>query len=467
MENSLLVEGAKRHIGLNTSPTWRYENRTYRPEDISALVLRKIKQQTNMEIGSHPVRDVVITHPQYFWLNQKEATKLAGVLARLNVVATITEPQAAAIAHGMREKAAATHKDVTVLVFDLGGGTFDVTLIQVGQNVFNMVGSGGDSRLGGMTWDHELEQMVKERYRIITDGVEFDDVALDQERIELRQKAVRAKEELSKKENHRFPVEGGGETMIMTISRSEFEFRCKPLVNLCLDRCQQLLQTTGYEWDKVDQVLMVGSSTKMPMIQRAVKETSGKDFIIDRDPKLMVAKGAAIWGHWVKIGLIDARGMESPEEPSGLEVRDSPAVSGRTAHGLGVLARKNGRDIIDILIEQNKPTPCIAEKVFYTTKDNATSILVPLYEGESDEPIYDLPVDEILIEGLPSRPQGSEVRVRLNIDVSGRLEVEVVETETGQSRKVKIERDVIKSKSSPDEPTTEERLRLLDELEIL
>jgi molecular chaperone DnaK len=469
MEGSKFVECAKRYIGLKNGLKWSYDGWTYKPEDISALVLRKIKQRTTNDRSLEPAREVVITHPQNFYMNQKEATKLAGDLAGLKTIATLTEPQAAAIAYGLKERAATERKDITVLVFDLGGGTFDVTLMKVGLSQFEMIGSEGNSRLGGMDWDEQIERVVKDNFRL-ANFQEFEDVANDEQRVKLRKEAMRAKEELSKKAQHRFLIEGGDQKLIVAITQSEFETWTKYLVELCIKRCERLFEITGYRWSEIDQVLMVGSSTKMPMVQKAVEAISGKAPIVDKDPKLMVSKGAAIWAHWVKNGLVDPRWVETEDqEASGLEVREAPGVSGRTAHGLGVLARRetDGRDIVSILIQQNTSTPHTAEQTFFTTKDNATSILVPLYEGESEEPDSAYLMKQIRIDGLPPRPAGSPVKVKFNIDISGRMEVEVVEVGTKHSHKERVEKNFLKSAVSDEDYSFNDRLRHLDELTIL
>jgi molecular chaperone DnaK len=467
MEDTTFVECAKRYIG-DKARKYNIDGWTYKPEDISALVLRKIKQRTTDDRSLEAAREVVITHPQYFFMNQKEATKLAGDLARLKVIATLTEPQAAAIAYGLKERAATESKDITVLVFDLGGGTFDVTLMKVGVNQFEMIGSEGNSRLGGMDWDEQIARVVQDNFRV-ANSQEFEDVANDEQKLRLRKEATRAKEELSKKPQHRFIIEGGDQRIVVIVTQKDFETWTKYLVELCIQRCERLLEMTGHRWSEIDEVLMVGSSTKMPMIQRAVEAISGKPVVVDKDPKLLVSKGAAIWGHWVKHGLVDPRWVEiEDQEPSGLEVRESPGVSGRTAHGLGVLARRetDGRDIVSILIQRNTPTPHVAEQTFFTTKDNATSILVSLYEGESEEPDPAYLMKQIRIGDLPPRPAGSPVKVKFNIDISGRMEVEVVEVGTKHLHKERVEKNFLKS-AGPDEYSFEERLHRLDELTIL
>ncbi|RMG46828.1 MAG: Hsp70 family protein [Acidobacteria bacterium] len=443
-EGSVLVEFAKRDIGLQNGLTWRFAGWEYTAEEISALILRKIVQQLSQDRRMSPVRDVVITHPQYFYMNQKEATREAGELAGLNVVATITEPNAAAIAYGLAERA--TTQDCTILVFDLGGGTFDVTLMRVGEERVEMLGSDGDARLGGMDWDREIVELAKQEFAHRS-GEDFDSVASPEERIRLRKAAERAKMELSRadRDRYRLFIQAGGYTLPLEISRAEFEGMCRYLVERCIERCERLFQQTGYNWAEIDEILLVGNSTKMSMIQEELRRISGREPRIDEYPKLMVAKGAAIWGYWVREGRTDARWVTpEEEEPSGLAVAESPQVSGRTAHGLGVLARMGGRDRIRILIPQNTPTPHAAEETFYTIRDNATAILVRLYEGESENPNACCPIGQILIEDLPPRPEGQPVRVKFEIDHSGRMQVEVTDIRTGRTTIKEINRDLIR-----------------------
>jgi molecular chaperone DnaK len=457
-EGTLLIEFAKRDIGLQNGRTWRYGGWVYTPEEISALILKKIAQLVNKERYLPPVRDVVISHPQYFYMNQKEATKEAGELAGFNVVATISEPNAAAIAYGVYERS--EERDMTVLVFDLGGGTFDVTLMRVAQRRFEMIGSDGDAQLGGIDWDAEIIRFAKEQFRLRA-GEDFDNVASPQDVIQLRKNAQQAKERLSRNDAHRFTLQAGQFTMLIEITRSDFEGMCQHLVERCLSRCHRLFQRTGYDWGKLDEVLLVGSATKMPMIQDAVRRAFGREPRIDSYPKLVVAKGAAIWGYWVEKGVIDPRWIETEEEePAGLEI---PKIAGRTAHGLGVLARSDGRRIVYILVPQNTQTPHETEQIFYPDRDNATSIVVPLYEGDSEDPDSCVPIGHVTIGGLPPRPRDQvQVRVKFKIDVSGRLEVEVVDVQTGRREILQVDRDTRRNRG----PDLEARRRHLQEIRI-
>jgi molecular chaperone DnaK len=472
-----LVEFSKRVIGLSNTPGWpkRYGGWNYTPEEVSALVLRKVVRQVARQHTLPPVRDVIVTHPQWFFMSQKETTREAVELAGLNLLGTITEPHAAAIAYGIF--AEAETRDLTVLVFDLGGGTFDLSLIRIGHNRFQMIGSDGDSQLGGIDWDHLIVARAKEKFRSAT-GDNFDDVMSDEDEVVLRKAAERAKKKLSDTSEIGFWVTGGGSKTRVELTRAEYQEMSHPLVVRCMERCDRLFQQTSYDWSKIDEVLMVGSSTKMPMIQEAVKRALGREPLIDKDPKLMVAKGAAIWGDWIKSGKIDPNVVEEQEETSGLSDLETPSVIGRTAHGLGILATKAnaanpnspiGTAIVSRLIEQNTATPHVYEKTFYTNRDNETAIVVPLYEGESDEPKECVRIGQVALLNMPARPKLQPVKVKFNIDVSGLLEVEMTDVGTGRSEKMRLDRNVLRDQMarSGEASDFETRRRHLDQLELV
>jgi molecular chaperone DnaK len=227
---------------------------------------------------------------------------------------------------------------------------------------------------------------------------------------------------------------------------------------------------------------MVGSSTKMPMIHEAIKLASGKEPKIDKDPKLMVAKGAAIWGHWIKTGQISSlQKAANVQETSGLADLEAPNVVGRTAHGLGLLATRGKRAeaanfndeqeqleaVVSVLIGQNTATPCSYEKTFYTNQDNETSISVPLYEGESEDPKECSRIGHIVMDGLPPRPKHQPIKVKFNIDTSGLLEVEMTDVETGRKVLKRLEKNILRGNSQETEIDLEARRRHLDTLEVV
>jgi molecular chaperone DnaK len=471
-----LVEFAKRSIGIQNPASWpvKYDDWEYSPEEISALILRKLARQVS-QLKLPPAQDVIITHPQWFYLVQKEATREAAELAGLNLIGAITEPHAAAIAYGVYERASGD-RELSVLVFDLGGGTFDTCLMHIGASHFEMLGSSGHTQLGGMDWDALIVNRAKEIYNE-ANGEDFDSVADEEEYIDLRKAAERAKKKLSEHDEIGFWVAANGNRTRAVITRQEFEDWSRPLVDRCLQKCDELFQQTSRGWKDVDEILMVGSATHMPMIREAVRLASGKEPVIDENPKLMVAKGAAIWGHWLKEGKIDAvRKVGIDDEASGLADLETPAVIGRTAHGLGILATRErtghhdaAESVVTILIAQNTATPCAVEKTFYTNRDNEVHIAVPLYEGESEDPKECRRIGQVKLDGLPARPKHQPVNVKFNIDTSGLLEVEMTDVGTGHKEVKRLDKNILSSQQSGDAGGADfqARLRHLDALEIV
>jgi molecular chaperone DnaK len=454
---------AKRDIGTRNPTRWKYEGWEYEPEDISALILRKIARVVQAK-GYPPVRQVVVTHPQYFGFNQKEATKEACELAGLEPIATLTEPHAAAIFWGAYETVRREQREMNVLVFDLGGGTLDVTIMHLTPTSMRILASDGNSRLGGIDWDKVIIDWVKEEYRRRT-GQDPDVVMTDQQRVELQVEAEKVKRKLSQSDEIRITADIGEDRVSLVIRREEFEARCESLVNVCLGKCEQAVRKAGLSWDQIDKILPVGSSTRMPMIQKALRRF-GPEVCTTDDPKGVVAKGAALWGYLLTIreATPDIIQMETPSEPvtTGLAL---PEVKGATAHGIGVLVEQFGRRLLDIIIPMNTPTPHEIEKTYVTTTDNATRLEVPIYEGDSSNPDEGVPIGKIVIDDLPPRPKGQPVRVYLKVDVAGRISVEVIDEKTGRRVQKTIDRSELRERPS-GRLSPEERKKHLDQLII-
>lgn len=466
MEGSLLVEFAKRGIGLDKM-SWRFEGWEYYPEDISSLILRKIVQQVRSEKHFDPVREVVVSHPQYFWTNQKDATREAAELAGLSLKGTITEPNAAAIAYGVINPSSSGEK--VVLVFDLGGGTFDVTLMRIGgHNKFHMIDSNGDSQLGGMNWDAEIVALAKEKFR--QSFSDFDTLANEEDKITLRKNAEKTKIKFSKEgqEQHRFFVEADGNKLPFDITREQFVSIGLHLVARCIDRCERLFRKSGYDWSKIDEVLMVGSSTKMPTVQERVTQLFGRAPLISKDPKLMVSKGAAIWADWLSKNLIDARWGDTEEGTiAGLQVADKPEVSGCTAHGLGVIAQRHGRRIVDVLIPQSASTPTEVKKSFVTDTVGATTVVVPVYEGESLDPEDCYKIGDVRLEGLPVRDELMPIMVKFRIDTAGCLDVSAIDVLTGKETATHFDKDFSRDGTDNKRMDFEARRKHLEALTVM
>lgn len=440
-----LIQFFKKDLG-QSGGSWPFifEGAEYYPEDISAIVLRKIAREVGRDHRLPPVERVVVTHPQYFWSNQKGLTRQACELARLVPVATLTEPHAAAIAYGVYETARLDEGDLHVLVFDLGGGTLDVTIMHVSSNVMEVVASDGNARLGGTLWDELLLERVKLCFEDIMQ-ISFSTSCPPEQYHEIRQQVEKAKRRLSEQDEVKLRVtigEAGEYSLPLVITRAEFEAMARPLVDRCLECCESAVRKAGYGWDKIDKILLVGSSTKMPMIKNALKSRFGRPVERLRDPKGVVAQGAALWGYWLEKNQVDDRIVQAQEEQQeprpGLALGDT--VKGRTPHGIGVLVWESDRDRkIDILVPANTPTPFEVERTYVRAEDNATVLEVPLYESDSDRPEEGVEIGNIVIDRLPPRPRGEPVKVFLKIDIAGCLKVEILDESTGRREERQID----------------------------
>lgn len=467
-EGTKLVQFAKREIGLKGNQTWDYEDWTYHPEDISALVLRRIRDT----VGSTPpgpVRDVVVSHPQYFWISQKDATKEACRLAGLNPVATISEPNAAAVSWGAYRPGGGPPS--TVMVFDLGGGTFDVSIVRVSDRTFEFLANGGDARFGGVDWDEVLIDLARDEIRTL--GDELDEICEPEQKVQLQLKAAEVKVNLSRSDQTRLVFEAGPHTVRMLVTRAAFEARSQHLVRQCVDTCRQVLEKSALEWKAIDRVLLVGSSTKMPMVQRAVEAEFGRKPDIAPNPKLDVVKGAAIWASWVEKGLVSSDAAQgpslAPRVDTMLTVR---RVTGLTNRGLGILAlQPDGSRIVSGLIPGGTKTPIEVEEVYLTAGDQAMSIRVPVYEGDSENPDECVCIGEVCVDGLSRLPKGSEVHVSFKIDVAGALEATVTEASTGKGKAARLDRGQPQDGQSPASGgahrSFDERCRHLESLRVL
>jgi molecular chaperone DnaK len=463
--NTLLAVFAKRTIGLmKDAQVWHFEGQDYYPEDVSALILRRIAQVVP-DFNLPPVRRVVVTHPQYFWSNQKEATREACLLAGLEPLATLTEPHAAAIAYGAYETARREGRDLNVLIFDLGGGTLDITVMHLSPTVMEVLASHGDSRLGGIDWDRVLIDWVKEYFRNQT-GEDPDVVMMPEQAVALQVQVEEVKRRLSNTDQSRLIVKIGRHRPFLLVERAEFERRSEPLVRRCIASCEEAVQRAGLRWDQIDEILLVGSSTRMPMIRRSL-ESFGRPVRELKDPKGVVAKGAALWGYWLQQEMVRPEvlreGTSAEPTTTGLAL---PEVNGATAHGIGVLLWQGHDRWVDIIVPAHTQTPCEIERTYVTAVDNATVLEVPIYESDSNRPDDGVPIGTIVVDGLPPRPKGQPVKIYLKIDVSGILTVEVTDQETGRRVQKTIERTELTQRASQRLSLAERKARL-DSLTIV
>jgi molecular chaperone DnaK len=396
--------------------------REFRPETLSAIILKKLAQDAAAQLG--PVTGCVITVPAYFDDTRRKATMDAGRIAGLNVLDIIDEPSAAALAYSVGAGGAAAPAPQTVLVYDLGGGTFDVTLVKLGKKRFQVLGIEGDVRLGGRDWDDRLAGHAAERF-----AKEFgtDPRTDPQSDAALQASAERAKRSLSKVEQVSVTVSHDGRRLTVPVTRSEFEAMTRDLLVRTRLTAQHLLASTGLTWDQVDRVLMVGGSTHMPATRKMLAELTGREPDHSLAVSEVVARGAA-----VHAGIRSAADPGTAEPPPG-DLGDIIEIS-VNAHSLGVQVRQGDEQLNHKLVPKNTQLPAAAEQVYYTAADDQTRVRVRILQGEAHQAEACIPVGECWIEGLPpDLPKGSPVKVRCGVGANGRIEVTATDLTSGRA----------------------------------
>jgi molecular chaperone DnaK len=422
----------KRRMGL---PDYgrRVAGKEFRPETLSAVILRKLVADAEAHVG--PVTQVVITVPAYFDDTRRQATIDAGKIAGLDVLDILDEPSAAALAYSFQTAPGSAELSVTprtVLVYDLGGGTFDVTLVRLGKKRFQVLGIEGDVRLGGKDWDDRLIQHAAARFQQQFNEDPRDD---PQSLAMLQASAERAKRTLSKVEQASITVAHDGHKMTVPITRAEFEGLTGDLLIRTRLTTQQVLNQAGLTWDKVDRVLMVGGSTHMPATGRMLEQLTGKAPDRTLAVSEVVARGAA-----VHAGIIQARKQQEAGKVVTGALADVVEVS-VNAHSLGIEIRKAEEKRNDKLIPKNTQLPAHASRVYFTAKDGASKVRVRLLQGEGQQAEACIPVGECWIDGLQDKlPKGSPVQVRCGVAANGRIEVMALDMTSGRMARAEIHR---------------------------
>ncbi len=420
----------------------------FTPQAISALILKKLKADAEEALG-HPVEKAVITVPAYFNSSQRAATAEAGKLAGLNVLSMINEPTAAAIAHGLDKFG----DERRVMVFDLGGGTFDVTIMDIGGITFTTIASDGNAELGGKDWDDRLVNHVAETF---AEKHQSDPRDEPQPYQELYERCLAAKIALSTKPKAVIPVNYKGNREAITVTRDEFEAMTRDLVSQCEETANLLLESQEMTWDDIDEVLLVGGSTKMPMIRGMVERLASRATFPGVSPDEGVAVGANLAGvlrhqpkhpalKSVRQALKDrARAKkdskqsptEPPPPPAGIpevEIQDS------CTHPLGVVALDGDlNEMIVTLIEKSTPVPCECQGRFAYAYDGMTAVQVEVTEGQGTNRDEVFVVGQIVLEDLPPRPRGTPIDVVYRYNVNQILEVDVVDVETQSTRSARL-----------------------------
>jgi molecular chaperone DnaK len=410
--------------------------REFRPETLSAIILRKLVQDAELRLG--PIGRAVITVPAYFDDTRRKATKDAGRIAGLDVLDILDEPTAAALAYSLQQTRgmpAPSQEQRTVLVYDLGGGTFDVTLVRLSQQRFQTLAIEGDVRLGGKDWDDRIVDRVAELFQRQT-GV--DPRSDPQALVNLASAAERAKRTLSKLPQTTITCMHSGQVLTVPLSRADFESLTRDLLVRTRLTTQQLLRQAGLTWERVDRVLLVGGSTHMPMTGQMLQELTGKVPDNSLAVSEVVARGAALHA-----GIVAAHdfGEELLLEEGAREVLSQVVEINVNAHSLGIEVKQNHERFNDILIPKNTQLPTAASRVYCTVVENQSRVRVKVLQGEATQADACISIGECWIEGLPSNlPKSSPVQVRCGVGSDGLIDVMALDMTSGKMARTAIHR---------------------------
>ncbi len=402
--------------GPNDFVKVRINGKDFTPPEISALILRKLKEAAESHLG-HKVRKAVITVPAYFNDSQRQATKDAGQIAGLEVARIINEPTAAALAYGLDKK-----KNEKIAVYDLGGGTFDISILDVADGVFEVLSTNGDTHLGGDDWDEALMNHVADQFKR-EQGVDLrkDQMALQR----LKEAAEKAKKDLSfqTQADINLPFitadQNGPKHLTMSITRSQFEKLTDSLFDRCHAPVIKALEDAKLKASEIDEVVLVGGATRMPRVQQIVKEIFGKEPHKGVNPDEVVAVGAAI------------QGAVLAGDVKGVLLLDVTPLS------LG-LETKGG--VFTPLVERNSTIPTEKKETFTTAEDGQTAVTIKVYQGERPMAADNRLLGEFNLEGIPPAPMGTpQIEVSFQIDANGILQVSAKDKGTGKEQTIKIE----------------------------
>ena len=407
------IRSIKRHIGTNWKET--FEGKEYTPQEISARILQKLKKDAESYLGED-VTEAVITVPAYFNDAERQATKEAGKIAELNVLRIINEPTAASLAYGLEN-----NEDQKILVFDLGGGTFDVSVLEISEGVFEVKSTSGDSKLGGDDWDQRVMDWLIEKFKSST-GIDISNDKMAIQRI--KEGAEKAKIELSSTSETEINLpfitanDSGPQHLLEKLSRSEFEKITTDLVERTKSPVENALSDAGLNYSDIDHVILVGGSTRMPAVQALVKSLTGKDPHKGVNPDEVVASGAAIQAGVLKGDVKDVLLLDVTPLTLGVETKG------------GIMTK---------MIERNTTIPTKRSETFTTAEDNQTQVEIHVLQGEREMASGNKSLGKFTLTDIPAARQGTpQIEVTFDIDANGIVNVNAKDLGTGKEQAITI-----------------------------